>query len=256
MDKTYSSKSNARRAAKDLGVLDQVDIVPLGGRFTLSWKKAEVKASANPCLVGTRPETKPEPSTDPLLLATEDEDLGLVSAETAEQDAAEAANETGQTVTVRDPITDKVLHTAEPVIETDANGEPVIPDFLRRGKPTPEEEAQMAKDIATLEKQEREAKKKKREQQKAATAARKSNAAPKRKRADGPSDKVKEIIRLACRKNGVSPQELNEAIKWKGAPWKWLFSNKNKTGYAEKFGYKFWVEKADGVTRYHLEKKA
>jgi len=59
--------------------------------------------------------------------------------------------------------------------------------------------------------------------------------------AKGPRGMVVEILKLASRANGVAPHELNELTKWKGAPWRWLFSNPKKTGYCDRWGYKFTV---------------
>jgi hypothetical protein len=58
----------------------------------------------------------------------------------------------------------------------------------------------------------------------------------------------------------VSPQKLNELTEWRGAPWKWLFSNPKKTGYADRWGYKFTVLQPDAenkrLVRYKVEKRA
>ena len=48
------------------------------------------------------------------MLATEDRDLGLVPARTAMAEAKKIANETGETVYVRDVITDQVMATVRP----------------------------------------------------------------------------------------------------------------------------------------------
>lgn len=78
-----------------------------------------------------------------------------------------------------------------------------------------------------------------------------------------PSGKVVDILKLASRENGVSPAELNKLTEWTGAPWKWLFQNPKKTGYCDRWGYKFEVfeiEPKDGKgraeTRYKTTKKA
>lgn len=47
---------------------------------------------------------------------------------------------------------------------------------------------------------------------------------------------VVEILKLASRPNGVSPRELNTLTTWKGAPWKWLFSNPKGNGYCDRWG--------------------
>lgn len=78
-----------------------------------------------------------------------------------------------------------------------------------------------------------------------------------KKAAKSASDKAtmtETLIKLAQRAKGVTPAELNETSQWKGAPWKWLFSNSKGTGWAQKRGLKFRVEKVDGVTTYFLSK--
>jgi hypothetical protein len=71
-----------------------------------------------------------------------------------------------------------------------------------------------------------------------------------------PRGRVVEILKLASRAKGVSPAELNELTEWKGAPWKWLFSNWQKTGYCDRHGYKFKVLNTDDGVRYQVAKKA
>jgi hypothetical protein len=69
---------------------------------------------------------------------------------------------------------------------------------------------------------------------------------------------VVEILKLASGAKGVSPAELNELTKWKGAPWKWLFSNPKGTGYCDRWGYKFKVlhdEDDDRSVPYQVTKK-
>jgi hypothetical protein len=51
----------------------------------------------------------------PVLLATADTDLGLVPASTAKAEAEKIASATGKTVTVRDPVSDKVIATVKPM---------------------------------------------------------------------------------------------------------------------------------------------
>src|SRR5579862_759300 len=79
----------------------------------------------------------------------------------------------------------------------------------------------------------------------------KADAKPKQ-----PKGMVVEILKLSSRENGVSPAQLNELTKWKGAPWKWLFSNPKKTGYCDRWGYTFKVVDFNGETRYKTEKKS
>lgn len=74
-------------------------------------------------------------------------------------------------------------------------------------------------------------------------------------RGSGPSGMVVKILALASRKQGATPEELNKLTEWKGAPWKWLFSNPKKTGYCDRWAYTFFVEKDDKGTHYCVEKK-
>ena len=78
------------------------------------------------------------------------------------------------------------------------------------------------------------------------SATPKGNGKPPAKRTGEPKVKqpkgmVVEILKLASRKDGVSPAELNKLTEWKGAPWKWLFSNPKGNGYCDRWGYKFKV---------------
>lgn len=164
-----------------------------------------------------------------VMLATEDKDLGLVPAKTAKVEAQKAANEEGKPVTMRDPTTDKVLGTVKP-----AKGP--------KGAPKARKVAKVAKVARKAGKA-----------RKATPVARK--AAPKGEGRKEPRGNVVEILKLASRAKGVSPQELNDLTKWKGAPWKWLFQNPKKTGYADRWGYKFEVLNVDGETRYKVVKK-
>jgi len=59
--------------------------------------------------------------------------------------------------------------------------------------------------------------------------------------------------RVAMTQGGVSP-ELNEVSGWRGAPWRWLFSNPQGTGWANKRGLKFTVAKDGRATTYRLTK--
>ncbi len=94
---------------------------------------------------------------------------------------------------------------------------------------------------------------------KAKTAAKAKAAKPAKAKAPkadrAPSGMVVDILRFASRKNGVTPAELNELTKWKGAPWRWLFKNPKKTGYCDRWGYDFEVAKDDAGTHYKATKK-
>ena len=85
-------------------------------------------------------------------------------------------------------------------------------------------------------------------------AARKKPAATKRN-SDKPSGMTAELVKLACRASGVTPAQLNEHSKWKGAPWKWFFSNPKKTGVADRFGFKLKVERDGRAVTYFLTAK-
>jgi hypothetical protein len=84
-------------------------------------------------------------------------------------------------------------------------------------------------------------------QAKPAKAKAKAKAEPKATRGKGPSGMVEAILKLASRAKGVTPAELNELTKWKGAPWKWLFKNPKGTGYCDRWGYSFEVVHEDGA---------
>jgi hypothetical protein len=64
-----------------------------------------------------------------------------------------------------------------------------------------------------------------------------------------PRGRVAEFVKLASRKHGVSPAELNEVTRWKGAPWRWLFSNPKRNGYCDRWNYSFKVAQIDGETQ-------
>jgi hypothetical protein len=136
-----------------------------------------------------------------VLLATTTAELGLVPANTAKATAQEAANQQGQSVTLRDPVSDKVLSKVRPTKAKPAKG---------KAKVAPAKKATTAR-------------------------TKPGKAAPK---ATGPRGMVTEILRLASRAKGVTPAELNALTGWKGAPWKWLFSNPKGTGYCDRWGYK------------------
>jgi nucleotide-binding universal stress UspA family protein len=126
-------------------------------------------------------------------LATIDHDFGHVPADTAKEEAKTIANEEGKPVTLRDPVTDEVLGKVKPTAKKPA-----------KAKASAKPKA-------------------------AAKAAAKKSAAKakpaKESKPKSPRGMVVEILKLASRAKGVSPAELNELTKWKGAPWKWLFAN-------------------------------
>lgn len=149
-----------------------------------------------------------------VLLATAGKDLGLVPSTDATARAKEHANETGKAVTVRHPVTDKVIRTVNPKKAT------------KTVKPAKKAKAKKTAKVSAKPKAERK-----------------------------PKGMVVKILALASRPNGVSPAELNKVTEWKGAPWKWLFSNPKKNGYCDRWGYKFKVADHEGETRYCVTKR-
>jgi hypothetical protein len=79
-------------------------------------------------------------------------------------------------------------------------------------------------------------------------------APPARPAGEGPSGMVAEILKLASRKSGITPAELNELTSWQKAPWKWLFQNPKGTGFCDRWSYKLNVVKDDAGTHYHVTK--
>lgn len=161
-----------------------------------------------------------------VMLSTEDNDAGLVPASKAKAEAQALADETGASVTVRDPISDKVLKTVKP--KQGAKKMQTSPSTKTTAKPK----------VAPVKK----------------AKAKKPAKAKTNKRASDKQTTTDELVRLAQRPNGVTPAELNETSGWTGAPWKWLFENSKGTGWSQRRGLKFKVVKKDGETRYHLTK--
>lgn len=86
-------------------------------------------------------------------------------------------------------------------------------------------------------------------------ATTKAPKAPKTPKVKAPRGMVVEILKLASHASGASRADLDALTKWKGAPWKWLFSNPKKNGYCDRFGYSFEViEGKEGETRYKVVK--
>jgi hypothetical protein len=167
-------------------------------------------------------------------LATDDTEFGQVPANKAKAEAQALANEQGKPVTMRDPLTDKVLGKAKPAKKA--------PAAKAKAKPAKKAPAKKAA-----------AKAKAAKAPKAAKPAK--SAEPKSPKTKAPRGMVVEILKLASRPKGVSPAELNELTKWKGAPWKWLFSNPKNNGYCDRWGYKLTVLSADDGVRYQVVKK-
>jgi hypothetical protein len=87
-----------------------------------------------------------------------------------------------------------------------------------------------------------------------AKSAKAVKAKTERKGKAGPSGIVVEILKLSSRPKGVTPAELNQLTQWKGAPWKWLLSNPKRSGYCDRWGYKFEVVKDDDGVHYKTTK--
>lgn len=83
----------------------------------------------------------------PVLLTTDNGDLGIVPASKAKQEAKAAAKQEGTAVTLRDPTTDKVLGTEHPPTNVSGgNDDPLFPSFLDLKKTlTPEKYADRIK---------------------------------------------------------------------------------------------------------------
>jgi hypothetical protein len=160
-----------------------------------------------------------------VLLACKDHDFGEVPAHKAKAEAKKLAKEGGKVIYLRDPVTDKVLGSVQP------------PARKAPGKTARAAEAKPAAKAAPKAK-------------KAAGAKPKAEG-----QAKGPRGMVVEILKLASRPNGVSPGELNKLTTWKGAPWKWLFSNPKGNGYYDRWGYSFAVLKTDDGVRYQVVKR-
>ncbi|MGY3130098.1 type IV secretory pathway TrbL component [Bradyrhizobium sp. USDA 4501] len=165
-----------------------------------------------------------ENSSDPVSVSGDDGDA-VVPGNEARAAAEKEAKATGKPVTIRDAVTDKVLATV---------------------KPKKAKQPKAAKAAAKKGKTVKKAKPVKK------TAAKKSAA---KRDGDAPSGMTAELVKLAMRACGVTPAQLNEHSKWKGAPWKWFFSNPKKTGVADRFGYKLKVERNGRAVTYFLTEK-
>jgi len=86
-------------------------------------------------------------------------------------------------------------------------------------------------------------------------ASKKTKAKTAKPKAKAKETMVAEILRLASRPSGVSREELNEATGWKGAPWKWLFSNPKKNGFCDRHGYRLKIIEAEDGVRYRVTKR-
>jgi hypothetical protein len=160
-------------------------------------------------------------SDDVVMLAIDSGDLGLVPADKAIQHAREVADAENVAVTIRHPETDALIDSVEP------NGQ-------ARARTRRETTA---------------------DQPVARTNGKAKAAAPAGKcKATTPRGKVAAILRLASRKSGVSVSELNQLTGWRRAPWRWLFSNKKKTGYCDRWRLRFEAVRQEEGVRYFVRK--
>jgi hypothetical protein len=148
----------------------------------------------------------------------------------AREAAQEYANETGEPVPLFAFPTGAHIATIEPV-EAPAT----TPAKPAKAKAAPKAKAEKAPKPA-----------------KAPKAAKAPNA-PK----DDKATMTAACLDLARRPEGVTAAELNELTQWKGAPWKWLFSNPKKTGWCDRRGLDFSVtqtkpEKGRATAHYHV----
>ncbi|MCA1419476.1 hypothetical protein [Bradyrhizobium sp. BRP23] len=199
-----------------------------------------------------------ETSKDPVSVTSDNGDA-LVPGTQARDAAAKEANETGKPVTIRHAVTDEVLATVKP--ETTRRTKQQAAANLKAAKAAAKEAKNVTKAKASKKPAAKKAAAKKvaKKATKKVAAAKKvtasKTAAPKREGADQPSGMTAELVKLALRPSGVTPAELNEHSKWKGAPWKWFFSNPKKTGVADRFGYKLKVERNGRAVTYFLTEK-
>lgn len=161
-----------------------------------------------------------------VLLASETQEFGLVPAADAKTQAKALAKEHKASITGRDPITDEVVFTVKPAAAPKAAKAPAA-----KAPKAPAAKAPAAK-------------------------APKEPKEPKATKAsDAKASMADALVALAMRPEGVSPAELNEVSKWNGAPWRWLFSNWQKTGWCDRRGLGFEVIKGEGRrVAYHVTK--
>ena len=165
--------------------------------------------------------TKKAEQVEQVMLATEDGDLGLVNKNVAQDRAQAEADAQNVTVYLRDPLTDEVVGTVKPTPAMRPSKSSKIDKMIELAPPSAE-----------------------------------TNGAKRGRKAAGPSGMVAKIIELATRPEGVTRAELNETTNWKGAPWKWLFQNPKRTGYADRWGYSLEVMKRGQSVAYKLTRAA
>ena len=177
---------------------------------------------------------------EPVMLTTPDQDAGMVPSAKAEAEAQQLANQTGEVVSIRDHISDKLIASLTPKKKADQAAEA---KRLSKGVKVTKV-APTAKELTEASS--------KLKGKKAAKAKSAKSKASKPKADAQPEGKSAECIRLALRKNGVTPAELNEFTGWKGAPWRWLYSNPKNNGWADRFGYKLEVLREGRAVHYRL----
>jgi hypothetical protein len=68
-----------------------------------------------------------------------------------------------------------------------------------------------------------------------------------------PDGKRLQVVQMCMKAEGASAKELVALTGWHKAPWRWTIgNNKNGTGLADKFGYRFRSEKVGDEVRYFL----
>lgn len=173
--------------------------------------------------------------TDVAMLVTADGgDLGLVpnGNGNAEREAQKSADEEGVPVTIRHPESDAVL------------GE------IRPGKAARKKARRAAAEASRAEV----ARVKKARTATQAMVDKKVNVERGPHEHRGPQGKALAILKLASRTGGASARELNELTGWRGAPWRWLFSNPRKTGVCDRWGFDFHTQRTDSGVRYFVTK--
>ena len=113
MSKTYTSKSNANRAARKAGLPETAVSCDAAGLYSVNFPVvAEGVDGPGQDDVPTR---QIEATAAPLvMLASSDDDYGLCLASSAARSAQDLANSVKVEITARDPITDEVVATYQP----------------------------------------------------------------------------------------------------------------------------------------------
>lgn len=236
MTKTYTTRSNALRAARKAGLPDDAAQPNTDGSYTVAFSMVEAfttdgidppaqddvpvvevepaVAQVEPAAVAEQPAPAPvaAPGVRPELGQTGIMWLALaVPAADAVGLAVMIANKTGFYVDVTNPATQRLLQTVHPAT---------------KGQKAPKADKPAREPKVRAEKQPR------------------APRAPKTE----PSGMAAKIVQMCSRPEGATPTDLNELTNWSKAPWRWLLSNRKGTGFAERFGYSFEASK-DQATR-------